>query len=107
MDTLEHLQTKMGRAKIYERTVILLGVYKQIVETKRIRWYKEPNEDGGFEHRKEVIYRRNKGECRDYYERSDENKEKMVEYLHEQMIWHDRKNCAARLKEQLLKDLTD
>ena len=106
-DALEQLQQRMRRAKTYERPGIILGAYKEIVEMRRVTLHKEAGEDGEPLFRKEVTYHRNNGPCRKYYERSDENKKKMVAYLHEQMIRSGSEHCAARLQEQLLKDLSE
>ncbi len=106
-DALEQLQQRMRRAKLYERPGILLGAYKEIVETRRVVLNKEAGEGENPLYRKEITYHRNNGEYRKYYERSDENKKKIVEYLHEQMMRSGNENCASMLKEQLLKDLSE
>ncbi|MFH0956877.1 MAG: hypothetical protein V1813_03370 [Candidatus Aenigmatarchaeota archaeon] len=87
MDAFELLQKRMDRAKDYERPGILLGAYKQLVVSNN-------------EHQ-------NRGEYREYAERSPDNLVRIGEYTYRKLKRYGMDNSAERLADQLLGDGLD
>jgi hypothetical protein len=88
MDAFELLQKKMGRAKMYERPAIILGVYKQLVYS------------AGRD-------RKCDGEYGSYAGESRENELRIGNYVYTQLERCGMPNSAKRLFGQLHLDLIE
>jgi hypothetical protein len=87
MDAFELLQKRMDSAKTYERPGILLGAYKQLVDSRA-------------GHHCE-------GEYREYMKRNPENRQRMGEYMYVQLKRYGMDHSADRLFSQILSDELD